>query len=138
MASDSCAGSSPVCGTNINNLKFNKIMIIINNEVYVSFELIKLLKQAGFNLECRLVQVKIGEFEHLPTLAVVQKWLREVKHEYVEVHPIVNKWYYSIHRSNFGHYYRDKQFKTYEEAQEASIKKVLEIILEKKSKTMTI
>lgn len=29
MASDSCAGSSPVCGTNINYLKFNKIMINI-------------------------------------------------------------------------------------------------------------
>lgn len=31
MASDSCAGSSPVCGTNINNnLKFNKIMNLID------------------------------------------------------------------------------------------------------------
>lgn len=31
MASDSCAGSSPVCGTNINNFKFNKIMILLEN-----------------------------------------------------------------------------------------------------------
>ena len=64
-----------------------------------------------------------------PTLAVAQRWLREVMCEYVVVHPIVNKWFYSIHRPNFGHYYRDKKFSTYEEAKEAGIKKALELIL---------
>ena len=66
-----------------------------------------------------------------PTLAVAQRWLREVRREYVVVHPIVNKWFYSIHRPNFGHYYRDKKFSTYEEAQEAGIKKALELISKK-------
>ena len=104
------------------------------HETYVSLEVAKLLKEAGFYWECpdkyerSIMACRYEDYEK-PTLAVAKTWLREVMCEYVVVHPIVNKWFYSIHRPNFGHYYRDKKFSTYEEAQEAGIKKALELIL---------
>lgn len=106
------------------------------HETYVSLEVAKLLKEAGFDWECpykyerSIMACRYEDYEK-PTLAVAQRWLREVRREYVVVHPIVNKWFYSIHRPNFGHYYRDKKFSTYEEAQEAGIKKALELISKK-------
>lgn len=112
-------------------------METINHETHVSLEVAKLLKEAGFDWECDKSYdctnsdcVRYEEYS-APTLDVAQRWLREVRCEYIVVHPIVNKWFYSIHRPNFGHYYRDKKFSTYEEAQEAGIKKALELILEK-------
>lgn len=50
MASDSRAGSSPVCGTNINNLKFNKIM---NKRIFVviEFNQYDIIAQGAFNTE---------------------------------------------------------------------------------------
>ena len=120
------------------------------HETYVSLEVAKLLEKAGFDWKCRkcynkgvLFDIKPDEIraqcpKHssydvlAPTLEVAQRWLREVRREYVGVHPIVNRWFYSIHKPNFGHYYRDKQFVTYEEAQEAGLKKCLTLILEEK------
>lgn len=124
-----------------------------NHECYVSLEVAKLLKKAGFDWKCNGVFLSEDSAQYAfikadaacdnnnskyspynisaPTLEVAQRWLREVRREYVVVHPIVNKWFYSIHRPNFGHYYRDKKFSTYEEAQETGIKKALKLILEK-------
>lgn len=118
-----------------NNLKFNKIMIIINNETYVSLEIDKLLKQAGFNLKCRIIQIKIGEFKRLPTLAVAQKWLREMTIWQVEaicVYKEHKKLYsYCVFHDEYKNQILEEDFKTYEEAVEAGIKKVLELILNK-------
>jgi len=75
-------------------LKFITIMEIINHECYVSLEVAKLLKQAGFDWECRgYYDRRILRFNFVwnhdgkgastqysaPTLDVAQRWLREVK-----------------------------------------------------------
>ena len=52
-------------------------MVNILNEVYVSEETLKLLKEAGFDWDCRKIQVRLGVFDSRPTLAVAQKWIRD-------------------------------------------------------------
>ena len=128
-------------------------MIEQNHECYVSLEVAKLLKEAGFDWECpdkyerSIIACRYEDYEK-PTLDVAQRWLREVKS--IEAVPWrwptkvlfvsgYKPWSYRIIT------YRDLEnvdiddfnasgedyFKTYEEAQEAGIKKALEIILEK-------
>lgn len=79
-----------------------------------------------------------------PSLAVAQKWLREIKHRSVEVKSFVDGtvenrgkwWIWHIYNFNppidwillIG---SDCRYSTYEESQEAGIKKALELILEK-------
>ena len=120
--------------------------MIINNECYVSLELAKILKKAGFDWKC-----KNSSFSSAPTFEVVQRWLREVKNCYVSivadcdsvgVFYTVSYIFYEGDNYNASHiwekdehgednHHRLKIFKTYEEAQEACIKKSLEIILKK-------
>jgi hypothetical protein len=76
-----------------------------------------------------------------PTLEVAQRWLREVKAMHICVKPneaSANCKYFVtviINDTKWGNVQDDNRktimFDTYEEAQEAGIKKVLEIILEK-------
>ena len=140
------------------------------NEYYVSLEVAKLLKEAGFDWKCRGIYVLDSENDpeyvfstanftntskeiegyirlSAPTLDVAQRWLREVKHLDISIHydptiksqPYVYFIYDVEEKFNdiFGiispvtHSYSDGYFYTYEEAQEAGIKKALEIILEK-------
>lgn len=100
-------------------------MITINHEYYVSLEVAKLAKEAGFNWKVKTQYLR-GEFKErddyrnynnpdwfgllsysAPTQAVLQRWLREVKGISVEVcHVIVwveghdsslaNKWTYNV------------------------------------------
>ena len=51
----------------------NNMTITYQHEVYVSEETLKLLKEAGFNWDCRKIQVRLGVFDSRPTLAVAQK-----------------------------------------------------------------
>lgn len=132
----------------------------IDNEVCVSLEIAKLLRKAGFDWKV-ISYYQHGVFYHYsvdrgdlvvinhnyapdymeqysaPTLDIAERWLREIKHEFVVVHPIINKWFYSIHRPNYARYYADKQFETHEETKEAGIKKILELILKKKINNIT-
>ena len=161
-------------------------MITSNHEYYVSLEVAKLLKRAGFdretfshwiesdvnnpdfkfsglsdkpilydgytpinedawvvrkkdcnnyNNECPLIYNYSA-----PTLDVAQIWLREVKkyHIYVRPYSLDDRTYVTnivITDSMWGPVQDDNKkviiFKTYEEAQEAGIKKVLELILKK-------
>ena len=86
-----------------------------------------------------------------PTLDVAQRWLREVKGIYIEITTIENKravtnsdgwtFHYEYDKPTFDCDIKDERcenmctlydsFDTYEEAQEAGIKKALEIILER-------
>ena len=133
-----------------------------NHECYVSLEVAKLLKEAGFkwfinttyrdsvlmcqgNLLCDNFNGKQyenavrHEFFSAPTLEVAQRWLREVKGIHLYVRPILDEHKYVVTvvvddltwgqvNDNNG---TSKRFNTYEEAQEAGIKKALEIILDK-------
>lgn len=121
-------------------------------EYYVSLEIAKLLKDAGFDWKCINRYIKdtdllvpclgesnwnaaewgMNDYKSAPTLTVVQRWLREVKN--VDVFAYRNE-----PKNKFESIVSfDKEWSTtgmcintYEEALEAGIKKALEIILEK-------
>ena len=149
-------------------------METINHECYVSLEVAKLLKEAGFNWKnqkyildeesfklCEKCEVNfvtentnpnIRKYTYsAPTLEVAQRWLREVKEYYIDIAVLENKrcvtnsdgwtFHYEYSKPTFDCEIKnvrgeticvfDDTYNTYEEAQEAGIKKVLEIILEK-------
>ena len=131
-----------------------------NHEHYVSLEVAKLLREAGFDWEVNHCYPRCdsldnscsGYMEDLrfyhnindgkyggvsaPTLEVAQRWLREVKDILLYITPkkVDNKckwifWYIDLRDlSDIEQRYSNQTFNTYEEAQEAGIKKALEII----------
>lgn len=123
----------------------------INHECYVSLEVAKLLKEAGFDWKCDRFYdctnsdcVRYEEYS-APILAVAQKWLREIKNIDINIEISISNestleysywaWLHNIsnitriiHYDCLGYAY---QYDSYEEAQEAGIKKVLELILGK-------
>ena len=129
------------------------------HETYVSLEVAKLLKQAGFDWKVRymyrnnnptLCICSETPYRNMPkpnkcpmfwqyaapTLSVAQKWLREVKHIDVFVWISCLQNYKWIGKNiglelDFTVHTGENLYTTYEEAQEAGIKKCLEIILEK-------
>lgn len=137
-------------------------MNTIDHECYVSLEIAKLLKEAGFDWEVQSYYSKLSRMQgkllwltcgckykenininqnrySAPTLEVAQRWLRVVKQIHLYVRPILDEHKYVVTvvvddltwgqvNDNNG---TSKRFNTYEEAQEAGIKKALEIILEK-------
>ena len=125
-------------------------MTIANHEYYVSLEVAKLLKEAGFEWEIKtfyfmdqLGETMLGDaknhnfsnqFISAPTLEVAQRWLREVKNTHIEVSPdsTMSTYIYNILLSWDKFWLGSPiSYSTYEEAQEGGIKKALEIILEK-------
>lgn len=135
-------------------------METINHECYVSPEVAKLLREAGFDWECKEYYYNFtttgwslsfddnsvnwnswGElYISAPTLDVAQRWLREVKNIDVVVLRAMQwiQFYYTVeHEENrtskvdFMSLNEDLWWFKYEEAQEAGIKKALELILEK-------
>lgn len=121
-----------------------------NHEYYVSLEVAKLLKEAGFDWDTYSAYNKDGMFTDknrsiltwndfanyysAPTLDVVQRWLREVHHLHITIFSSSQEsWMFRItkqHQSLEDGVY-EEDFYSYEEAQEAGIKKALEKILEK-------
>ena len=121
-------------------------MTIINHECYVSLEVAKLLKEAGFDWEIKtfyfmgqLGETMLGDaknhnfsnqFISAPTLEVAQRWLREVKN--IDVFAYRNEpkdKFESIVSFNKKWSTTGMCINTYEEALETSIKKALEIII---------
>ena len=142
-------------------------METMNHEYYVSFEIAKLLKEAGFDWECSCYysvntlhkpnngfihiykQYKALFYDHnrtkmpvysAPTLDVAQRWVREVKDIDIYIFPTTNNKRGCVYEWGIKTFGRalwvegqpyTNQYETYEEAQEAGIKKTLEIILQK-------
>ena len=142
-------------------------METMNHEYYVSFEIAKLLKEAGFDWECSCYysvntlhepnngfihiykQYKALFYDHnrtkmpvysAPTLDVAQRWVREVKDIDIYIFPTTNNKRGCVYEWGIKTFGRalwvegqpyTNQYETYEEAQEAGIKKALEIILKK-------
>lgn len=136
-------------------------MEIENHEYYISPDVAKLLEQAGFEWRCKYAYITtpVGDMPtdeddllteyienvnwlvKVPTLDVAQRWLREVKAIHICVKPneaSANCEYFVtviVNDIKWGNVQDDNKktimFDTYEEAQEAGIKKALEIILEK-------
>ena len=121
-----------------------------NREYYVSLEVAKLLKKAGFDWDTYSAYNKDGMFTNknrsiltwndfanyysAPTLEVAQRWLRKTHHLHITIFSSSQEsWMFRItklhEKLENGVYGED--FYTYEEAQEAGIKKALELILEK-------
>lgn len=120
-------------------------MEIIDHECYVSSEVAKLLKEAGFDWDCRkyypssFMACRYEEYAK-PTFDVAQRWLREVKNIQIIASPLSGskKWtpliakdFWLLHEDIIGIGLTSENFDTYELALEAGIKKALEIILEK-------
>ena len=116
------------------------------HETFCDYELTNLVTKLGFNWKDYFVANSIDEHFHweIP-LHIAQKWLREVKHLDISIYydPTIKSqpYAYSIYdveekfNDIFGkispvtHSYSDGYFYTYEEAQEAGIKKAIEILL---------
>ena len=127
------------------------IMETVNHECYVSLEVAKLLKKAGFNWDTYSAYNKDGMFTDknrsiltwndfanyysAPTLDVAQRWLRELKGIFIcttpEIKDYYATWNFYICNEQGLFYENEDCFLTYEEAQEMGIKKALEMILEK-------
>ena len=136
-------------------------MITIDYEYFVSLEVAELLKEAGFDWRCKYSYITTPEGEmptgeegilieyaeninwlvSAPTLDVSHRWLRVVKGIHLYVRPILDEHKYVVTvvvddltwgqvNDNNGTW---KRFNTYEEAQEAGIKKALEMILKWKN-----
>ena len=114
-------------------------MKTMNHECYISLEVAKLLKEAGFDWECThkyersIIACRYEDYEK-PTLDVAQRWLRKTHHLHITIFSSSQEsWMFRItklhEKLENGVYGED--FYTYEEAQEAGIKKALELILEK-------
>lgn len=130
-------------------------MITIDHEYFVSLEIAKLLKEAGFNWKVRymyrnnnptLCICTESPYRNVPklnkcpmywqyaapTLDIAQRWLRETQKYQVAILPNGLKGYTAL-----CFLYKEpitqpfEYYSTYEEALEISIKKTLEIILEK-------
>ena len=138
-------------------------METINHERYVSLEVSKLLKEAGFDWGCREYYYNFTttgwslsfddnfvnwnswseQYISAPTLDVAQRWLREIKGVEVYAHVFYDSremldesdvYVYEVNHitKHIEDYISSYDiYHTYEESQEAGIKKVLEIILEK-------
>lgn len=97
---------------------------MIDHEVYVSEETLKLLKDAGFDWECRKIQISLGVFQNRPTLAVAQKWIREVCGTDITIYAFGKNMYRTVifryDNSGGGRDYTDytknNVFNTYEDA----------------------
>jgi hypothetical protein len=121
-------------------------------EAYVSFEVAKMLKEKGFNEICRAAYTGGGKFitHHnyysqgggdecvAPTHQMAMKWLREVHNIFIVIEPHM---YDYINEKNSSYvtslwqgdnYYENitsRDYPTYEEAVEASIKYALENLI---------
>ena len=79
-------------------------------------------------------QKKTTNFVSTPTLDVAQRWLREIKNIHIEISPNsdISAYIYNILLPGDKFWLGSPiSYITYEEAQEAGIKKALEIILDK-------
>ena len=138
-------------------------METINHECYVSLEVAKLLREAGFDWECMEYYYNFTttgwslsfddnfvnwnswseRYISAPTLDVAQRWLREVKgvevyaHVFYDTYDTSEGWDVYVYEVNHITKHIEDYissydiYHTYEEAQEAGIKKVLELILKK-------
>lgn len=123
-------------------------------EVYCSFEVAKLLKEKGFDAQCRSAYTNYGQLfttqiqQYItniicskgnlweciaPTHQMAMKWLREVHNIDICVFPyqfdyIGYSYEVKIYKKKEMHF-RITDFKTYEEAVEVALKYTLEILI---------
>ena len=97
------------------------------NETIVSVELGRLLEDTGFDWKCLYSTNGVWQ----PTLEVAQKWLREVKCQFLYVLPLSHDDYSITYVAKKLNGFTTREYDTYEEALEDGIFKCLTLILEK-------
>ena len=107
-------------------------------EIYVSFDTARMLKEAGFEAECGFIVDDDGRKLYRPTQALAARWLREVHRIVVDVTfipPLFDgvHWQYFIGNMDDMVWEGDfepseRKYATYEEALEAGLKHCLELI----------
>ena len=110
-------------------------------EVRVSFELAKKLKEVGFKQKVlRVVDYSDGEVYDKPTLSITQKWFRETYNIHIIIKPAFDDYEVGICVKEDGtrdiNYLKSSGglillFKTYELGLEAGLLKACEILKEK-------
>lgn len=120
-------------------------------EDYISFEVAKLLKEKGFDINCYCHYSSDGRIQHwnyqtpsdgipCPTIQMVLKWLRELYGLMIVVHPSYPidgiKYESLIYRltelkdASVDEYnYNDKEYDNYEQACESAIKYCIENLI---------
>lgn len=121
-------------------------------EDYVSFEIAKLLKEKGFNWDCKTKKFypepdydqESPNGVSAPTLQMAVKWLRDVHHITIAIIPlsftlkgsenfICNNWVFNLWENGnptVSEFYGNQTaYSTYEEAAEAAIKYCLENLI---------
>lgn len=123
-------------------------------EAYVSFEVAKLLKEKGFDAECRAAYTNYGKLfttqiqQYItnalcskgtlwdctaPTLQMAMKWLREVHNLYIDIRININDSLYSFRIYSVGisgaRAFTEYRIKSYEAACEEAIKYCIENII---------
>lgn len=117
-------------------------------EQFVSFETSKMLKEAGFNEQCRYNYDNVGGFRWLkigestpkgwvpcPTQALAAKWLREVH----KLHVFAKRTYeYALDKFSWGYYIQSSNyeycknfeigFDEYEQAMEDGLREAIKLI----------
>ena len=106
------------------------------HKVYLGEQHLDELKEIGYDWEFEQIQVSLGVFRHLPTLAVVQKWLLETQDVFIEIlwkfsNPNV-EWYAKIFYK--GTFYETELRPRYEQAQGDAIVKAIDLIKGQKVK----
>lgn len=125
-------------------------------EQFVSFETAKLLKEAGFNEQCRYNYDNVGGFRWFkigeptpkgwvpcPTQALAARWLREVHGLNISACFIYDKsmesgkgWFYMREDTNQNEsnsvYCSIENYKSFEEAFEVGLKETLQLIIKNK------
>lgn len=109
-------------------------------EQLITFEIAKLAKEKGFDIECVnryknngiLNDYTFGETYSAPTQSLLQKWLREEREIHVEVDAFSNSeeyyYYFGILTRKNGDWIRDGKYRTYEDALEQGLKEALKLI----------
>lgn len=116
------------------------------NEDYVSFETAKLLKEKGFDWECKTMKFypepdydqESPDGVSAPTLQTAMKWLMEIHQIFIHIQRCKKfKFFFTIENMNIssenyeyslGHF-KEFERNTYEEACEAAIKYCLENLI---------
>ena len=122
-------------------------------EDYCSYEVAKILKEKGFNESCYTcyVEKEISHYDYsstnyelidgvisCPTLQMAMKWLREEKNIFIVIEPHAYDYINEKNKSyecslwvgdNYYKYIESKDYPSYEEAVEASLKYCLENLI---------
>ena len=120
-------------------------------ESYVSFDTARMLKEAGFDVECDWFYINDGSvdtgivvrststrdhnmttgFSSRPTQALAARWLREEHHIFIMLTPVIEGWMYDLFDLKKHQYIlcnEDAMTESYEVAFETALREAIKLI----------